>query len=152
MRNFLTDQSGAVTVDWTVLTASVVGLGLSTAVAVRTGAVSLGADFNGALSGAQVAMVMQADDPYSDLNLSSADGYLDMQFYFFNSTGQRNWYRNNVQNLSDADLLAALDTRQSYMESEMAMGPNDAPSYGEPWGHTDMYNLTRWEAAYRGLI
>jgi Flp pilus assembly pilin Flp len=52
---FLSDQSGAVTVDWTVLTAAIVGLGLSAAAAVRTGTSNLGGEIEASLSGAGVA-------------------------------------------------------------------------------------------------
>jgi hypothetical protein len=51
---FFKDESGAVTVDWTVLTAALVGLGISAAAAVRTGTVSLGQDVDASLSGATV--------------------------------------------------------------------------------------------------
>lgn len=53
--DFYASESGAVTVDWTVLTASIVGLGLASAAAVRTGVVSLGGDIETSLSGASVA-------------------------------------------------------------------------------------------------
>ena len=53
--DFLRNESGAVTVDWTVLTAAVVGLGISAAAAVRTGTTSLGQDIQASLSGAMVA-------------------------------------------------------------------------------------------------
>ena len=52
---FLDDESGAVTVDWTVLTAAIVGLGISAAAAVRTGTTNLGQDVESSLSGASVA-------------------------------------------------------------------------------------------------
>ena len=53
--HFWNDESGAVTVDWTVLTAAIVGLGISAAAAVRTGTVNLGQDVETSLSGASVA-------------------------------------------------------------------------------------------------
>jgi hypothetical protein len=52
---FVSDESGAITVDWTVLTAAIVGIGISAAAAVRTGTVSLGQDVDTSLSGATVA-------------------------------------------------------------------------------------------------
>ncbi len=55
---FLLDETGAVTVDWTVLAAAVVGLGVSTVGAVRTGVVSLSGDINGSLSSASVASLL----------------------------------------------------------------------------------------------
>ncbi len=52
--SFFQDESGAVTVDWTVLTAAIVGLGLTSAAAVRTGTGSLAGDVESALSGASI--------------------------------------------------------------------------------------------------
>ena len=149
---FLKDQSGAVTVDWVVLTAAVSGFGLTSASLVSGGVGALATDIQSALSGATVVALEFVENPNSDLDLSSGMGYANQTFYFFTPAGVTNWYNGNVKNLSDADLMVALEQRRANMESELAMGPNDAPSYGEPWGHTDMYNLTRWEAAYRGLI
>ncbi len=47
---FWTDESGAITVDWTVLTAGIVGLGLATAGVVSTGLQNLSGDVNTQLS------------------------------------------------------------------------------------------------------
>lgn len=49
---FWQDENGAVSADWTVLAAATIGLGLSAAVAVRTGALNLGGDINTSLSAA----------------------------------------------------------------------------------------------------
>ena len=53
--SFLRSESGAVTVDWTVVSAAVVGLGLTSTAAVRTGTLSLGNDINSSLSNASVS-------------------------------------------------------------------------------------------------
>ena len=84
------------------------------------------------------------------MNLDSATGYQELDFYFFNSTGVNRFY-GRMNALSDADLQAEITQRASYVESEMSMGKTDAPSYGEPWGHTDMFNIPRWEAERRNL-
>ena len=55
MDNFLKDENGAVTVDWVVLTAAVVGLGLTVVGSVRSGVGSLGGDISTSLSSATVA-------------------------------------------------------------------------------------------------
>lgn len=55
--SFLRRDEGAVTVDWVVLAAAVVGLGVSAAAAVRSGTSDLGSDISSALSGASVAMM-----------------------------------------------------------------------------------------------
>lgn len=52
---FLQETSGAVTVDWVVLTAAITGLGLASAAAVRTGTADLSGEIEISLSGATVA-------------------------------------------------------------------------------------------------
>ena len=42
IKNFTADESGAVTVDWVVLTAAIVGLGIAVIAAVSNGVGSLG--------------------------------------------------------------------------------------------------------------
>ena len=53
--SFLADESGAVTVDWVVLTAAIVGLGLAVITSVRSGVQSLGTDIQNSLTSASVA-------------------------------------------------------------------------------------------------
>lgn len=55
IRAFFAETSGAITVDWTVLAAAVVGLGVSSVAAVRTGTGALGDDIETSLSSASVA-------------------------------------------------------------------------------------------------
>jgi Flp pilus assembly pilin Flp len=55
IKNFAADESGAVTVDWVVLTAAIVGLGLAVVTSVRSGVTSLGSSISGSLSSASVA-------------------------------------------------------------------------------------------------
>lgn len=45
-KNFLADESGAITVDWVVLTASVAALGLAAVLGLSGGAVNLGGDIS----------------------------------------------------------------------------------------------------------
>ena len=54
-KTFLADESGAVTVDWVVLTAAIVGLGLAVITSVRSGVQSLGTDIQNSLTSASVA-------------------------------------------------------------------------------------------------
>lgn len=42
IKNFAADESGAVTVDWVVLTAAIVGLGIAVVASVRTGTTAVG--------------------------------------------------------------------------------------------------------------
>ena len=52
---FVRSEDGAVTGDWVVMVAGVVGLGVATTLAVRTGAGALGQDVSVSLSAASVA-------------------------------------------------------------------------------------------------
>ena len=53
--NFLRDEDGAVTVDWVVLTAAVVGLGVAVLTAVSGGATSLAGEISDSLVAQDVA-------------------------------------------------------------------------------------------------
>ena len=55
IKTFVADDSGAVTVDWVVLTAAIVGLGLAVVTSVRSGVSSLGTNISNSLSSASVA-------------------------------------------------------------------------------------------------
>ena len=55
IKTFIANESGAVTVDWVVLTAAIVGLGLAVISTVRTGVGALGTDISNSLSSASVA-------------------------------------------------------------------------------------------------
>jgi len=50
-KNFSKDESGAVTVDWVVLTAAIVGLGIAVLAAVSNGVENLSDDIDTQLSG-----------------------------------------------------------------------------------------------------
>ncbi len=50
IKNFHNDESGAVTVDWVVLTAAIVGLGLAVVASVSGGVNSLGTAISTAVS------------------------------------------------------------------------------------------------------
>jgi len=54
-KTFARDESGAVTVDWVVLTAAIVGLGLAVISSVRTGTSDLAGAIETSLSNATVA-------------------------------------------------------------------------------------------------
>ena len=55
IKNFAADESGAVTVDWVVLTAAIVGLGIAVVASVRTGVVGIGDTIQSSLSGATIS-------------------------------------------------------------------------------------------------
>jgi len=50
IKNFVKSESGAVTVDWLVLTAALVGLGLAVMALVSSGVENLGTDIRNALA------------------------------------------------------------------------------------------------------
>lgn len=54
VRNFLRSDSGAVTVDWVVLTAATVGLGLGALFTIQSGSLSLGNGLGATLNNATV--------------------------------------------------------------------------------------------------
>ncbi len=53
--NFKNDESGAVTVDWVVLTAAIVGLGIAVLAAVSNGVENLSGDIDTQMSGQGVS-------------------------------------------------------------------------------------------------
>ena len=57
IRQRLLDDDGAVTADWVLLTATLVGMGFSSAASVRSGVNALANDINAALSSASVANI-----------------------------------------------------------------------------------------------
>ncbi|MCV6825267.1 MULTISPECIES: Flp family type IVb pilin [Halocynthiibacter] len=52
--NFVKDESGAVTVDWVVLTAAIVGLGIAVLASVRGGVTTLSGNISTAVAGVAV--------------------------------------------------------------------------------------------------
>jgi Flp pilus assembly pilin Flp len=50
IKNFAADESGAVTVDWVVLTAAIVGLGIAVVTSVRGGVQTLGTNISTSLT------------------------------------------------------------------------------------------------------
>lgn len=63
LRRFLQAEAGAIVVEWTVLAAAVVGLGIGSVVAVRTGVISLGGETSSAmnLSGGSAPPIIGGD-------------------------------------------------------------------------------------------
>ena len=66
---FLSDESGAVTVDWVVLTAAIVGLGLAVMSVVSGGVENLSGDISTALTDTD-----PLSDPFDNANQQAADG------------------------------------------------------------------------------
>ena len=55
VKNFRNDEDGAVTVDWVVLTAAIVGLGIAVLASVSNGVTSLAGKISGELAGQTIA-------------------------------------------------------------------------------------------------
>jgi Flp pilus assembly pilin Flp len=69
LNTFLSDESGAVTVDWVVLTAAIVGLGLAVMSVVSGGVEDLSGDISTALTNTD-----PLSDPFDNANQQAADG------------------------------------------------------------------------------
>ncbi len=54
IKSFRKDEDGAVTVDWVVLTAAIVGLGIATLAAVSNGVDDLSGDIESTLTGQRI--------------------------------------------------------------------------------------------------
>ncbi|NBB97692.1 MAG: hypothetical protein GVY34_05895 [Alphaproteobacteria bacterium] len=54
IKTFAADESGAVTVDWVVLTAAIVGLGIAVVASVRNGTTSVGNQIQSSLTSATI--------------------------------------------------------------------------------------------------
>ena len=65
---FLNDEDGAVTVDWVVLTAAIVGLGIAVVASVRDGVTDMGDRISNSLSGATF------DANTGDLTIGTGEG------------------------------------------------------------------------------
>jgi Flp pilus assembly pilin Flp len=69
IKNFAKSESGAVTVDWVVLTAALVGLGLAVMAVVSAGVENLGTDIANSL-----AMTNPETDPFaSNTNITAGN-------------------------------------------------------------------------------
>ncbi len=60
LKTFIDDDSGAVTVDWVVLTAAVIGLGAAVSASVGAGITDLAGDISSNLSGTEIASYLPA--------------------------------------------------------------------------------------------
>ena len=59
IKNFVADESGAVTVDWVVLTAAIVGLGIAVMSSVSTGLQDLSGDIENQLTTQGIATAFE---------------------------------------------------------------------------------------------
>jgi len=105
---FVTEESGAVTVDWVVLTAAIVGLGIGATAAVSRGVRAVGTDINTSLSCASVASILTgstAASSYTPDYLSQALADDRVSIYEGATTSAiQSWHRSRAATL--AQLIA----------------------------------------------
>lgn len=122
MHRFFRAEDGAVTVDWTVLTAAIVGMGIASVAAVRTGVVSLGDDIQAALSGASIAQMF---GPIAQLDLSNTDG-LEVTPWGWVATGSfQGWFTigsNNRIEISRSGQRVTTPDGQNWFDLEFHAG------------------------------
>ena len=107
MQNFVNDETGAVTVDWVVLTAALVGLGLAVMAVTSGGVENLSND---------TAMELASIDPGSS-TFGALSRAFDFSSYSRVSTvyNDGNWanHQTFLNGLSDADLAVNLGQHQA---------------------------------------
>ncbi|MEM8824851.1 MAG: hypothetical protein AAGF30_14690 [Pseudomonadota bacterium] len=94
-KNFISDESGAVTVDWVVLTAALVGLGLAVMTVVRGGVSSVADDIDSTLEQDNIILTAFAsgiNGPLSDADAQSV----------------RDFARNITQNAGEDGLVSTI--------------------------------------------
>ena len=118
---FLRDDTGAVTVDWTVLAAAVVGIGLASAASLRIGVADLGRDINSSLSAASVA----------GLSTLGAGGAAEVYEHTLLSATQATYDRwlDVLDSYSDAALVGIYQTVAAYAVANIGSGSSIVPLY-----------------------
>lgn len=129
--NFVADESGAVTVDWVVLTAGLVGLGMATTVVVSGGVEDLSGDTSGTMTEYEISSSFGSDFEllqWDQHNAGIYDSYVD-------------W----MSGFADQQLLDHMANMAQFADSPANSGhPIDT--------YHDEYYIARDEAIVRGLI
>lgn len=109
MRNFLREETGAVTVDWVVLTAALVGLGLATMAVVSSGVEDVSGDIDDQLKGQVIKTSFApaaAGDAYTNYEVCDTatynNSYATYSGYTFDETVVETQLISNVGNLASA--------------------------------------------------
>ncbi len=143
INQFLSDQSGAITGDWVVMTAAIVGLGLASVTAVRSGTSALGIDIQTSLSGGRVArMELQ---PYQFRVMSETSPI------WWNNLSDR---RAQAASLNNVELQHQFDYYAvHFFEQAMARGYNESCNNCRGAGNRlDLMRVQVDELARRGLV
>lgn len=109
------DQSGAVTVDWVVLTAAISGIGIATAAGVSTGVENLSSDTSSQLSAQNVAMAFGSESGTA-WNGMTAQDYLNY--------GSSQAPGNNGATYYHAQQAAAADAPSGYNFDDPLVDPS----------------------------
>ena len=143
LKNFLDDETGAVTVDWVVLTAALVGLGLAVMVVVSNGAEDLSGDIQDTLERDDIIQV--------SFGRGAATNLLDAGFVDSTSIASNAELGAAYAAELDAGLL---DSQAAVTGLESAIASADADtgifSYDDGTGAAD-YNVSQADAL-RGSI
>jgi hypothetical protein len=130
LQTFLLRDSGAITVDWTVLAGALVGLGLGAVAAVRTGVIDLGGGVETSLSGSQTA----------ELGILS---YVPITASYANMDS---WTNTLTNNWSDANLVWLYDLVSQYAQTYL-----DSGNLRYAGQYLDLLYVTQQQMAARGL-
>ncbi len=143
VRSFVVAETGAVTVDWVVLAAAVVGLGIGTVGAVRTGTSSTASQIEDSLASAVVGDV-DFGGTVSGLPSAPPVVWAPMQWDQHNP-GIYDSYSAWMAAFSDSQLLAHMGNTEPFSTYP--------PGSGHPYDtYHDEYFIARDEAITRGLI
>jgi hypothetical protein len=109
---FLTSESGAVTVDWVVLTAAIVGLGLATMAVVSGGVEDLSRDID-----SELVATDPTESPFAGLRAFDISGYIPL-------TGDENF---GVITAATAGQTDEQLRNWGNLAMQIAMDPNQTP-------------------------
>ncbi|WGH80444.1 hypothetical protein [Jannaschia ovalis] len=110
MRRFIEDEAGAVTVDWTVLTAGLVGLGLATMSVVSRGVQDASSDIDASLRGIQIVTAF-------DTVLGAFD---------FSNGSRGDWVGGDIVNIPGFGEVLALSGDSAAAELALTVGQEHA--------------------------
>lgn len=122
---FCSEESGAVTVDWTVLAAAIVGLGIATVAAVRTGVVDLGGDINTSLSAASIASLGEL----GSMGVQSVVEALSMDFPISVTAEEYASYFTSLETKTEAELARLYNITYSRALANSVWDPTFAATY-----------------------
>ncbi|MAN14411.1 hypothetical protein [Alterinioella nitratireducens] len=131
LARFLADDAGAVTVDWVVLTAGLVGLGLATTAVVSAGVEDVSGDTSGVMTDYEIETSFGVDWARQQWDASNPGIY--------------DSYSSWMAGFDDAQLLAHMNNMEQYASYPAGSGhPYDT--------YHDEFFIARDEAIARGLV